>query len=161
MRWHIEDILFNAFPALHTCLKDCIKLPKNILLIPVHQTEQWPLPAMHIDESSLEGTLKVLEAIRIKTLKMSADLLEKHGIILCAGDQLTMSLLDKVLSLFIISHRIVHLIDSILRYRHPDAMIHCLLIMLASTLKASLDCFMSRLLQTIWLLLMLPWLRKG
>lgn len=96
MQWHVEDILLDAFPVLRTRFKDHIKPPKDILPIPVHQTEQWPLPAMHIDESTLEGTLKVLEAILIKTLKLSADILEKHGIILCAGDQLTMALLDKV-----------------------------------------------------------------
>ena len=49
---------------------------------------------MHIDESSLEGTLQVLNEIITKTLKLSDDGLAKHGIILCAGDQLTMSLLD-------------------------------------------------------------------
>jgi hypothetical protein len=94
--WHIEDILFDAFPELRNRFKDEIKPATNILPIPVHQTEQYPLPAMHIDESSLEGTLLVLEDIITKTLKLSNDDLEKHGIILCAGDQLTMSLLDKV-----------------------------------------------------------------
>jgi len=94
--WHIEDILFDAFPELRTRFKDQIKPVANILPIPVHQTEQFLLPAMHTDESSLEGTLQVLSDIITKTLKFSGDGLEKHGIILCAGDQLTMSLLDKV-----------------------------------------------------------------
>jgi hypothetical protein len=52
---------------------------------------------MHIDESSLEGTLEVLKGIITKTLKLTGEDLEKHGIILCAKDQLTMSLLDKVI----------------------------------------------------------------
>jgi hypothetical protein len=94
--WHIEDILFDAFPELCNRFKDKIKPVSNILPIPVHQTKQFPLPAMHTDESSLEGTLQVLSDIITKTLKLSGDSLEKHGIILCAGDQLTMSLLDKV-----------------------------------------------------------------
>jgi hypothetical protein len=51
---------------------------------------------MHIDESSLEGTLKVLDSIITKMLKLLGNGLEKHRIILCAGDQLTRSLLDKV-----------------------------------------------------------------
>jgi hypothetical protein len=51
---------------------------------------------MHIDESSLEGTLEVLNAIICDALKLSADGLEMHGIVLCAGDQLSISLLDKV-----------------------------------------------------------------
>jgi len=97
--WHIEDILFDAFPDLRARFKDKIKPVTNIFPIPVHQTEQYPLPAMHIDESSLEGTLGVLENIITKTLKLSGEDLKKHGIILCAGDQLTMSLLDKVIIL--------------------------------------------------------------
>jgi len=95
--WHIEDILFDAFPdLLRKRFKGQIHPPRDILPIPVHKTEQYPLPAMHIDESSLEGTLKVLDNIITKTLKLSGEGLEKHGVILCAGDQLTMSLLDKV-----------------------------------------------------------------
>ena len=93
--WHIEDILFDAFPDLRNRFKDQIKPVANILPIPVHKTEQYPLPAMHIDESSLEGTLHVLKTIITKTLKLEGNGLEKHGIILCAGDQLTLSLLDK------------------------------------------------------------------
>ena len=100
--WHIEDILFNTFPKLRQRFKNEIRPPRDILPIPVHKTEQYPLPAMHIDESSLEGTLKVIDCIITKTLKLSGDSLEKHGIILCAGDQLTMSLLDKVRQLLIV-----------------------------------------------------------
>jgi hypothetical protein len=94
--WHVEDILLDAFPDLRTRFKDQIKPITDIFPIPLHKTQQYPLPAMHIDESSLEGTLQVLESIISKTLQLSSDGLEKHGIILCAGDQLTMSLLDKV-----------------------------------------------------------------
>ncbi|KIM89792.1 hypothetical protein PILCRDRAFT_2083 [Piloderma croceum F 1598] len=50
---------------------------------------------MHVDESSLEGTLKVLNTIFCDTLKMSAEDLQKHGLVFCTGDQLTISLLDK------------------------------------------------------------------
>ena len=98
--WHIEDILFDAFPDLCNRFKDKIKPVADILPIPVHQMEQFPLPAMHIDESSLEGTLQVLDQIITKTLKLSGEGLAKHSIILCAGDQLTMSLLDKVIWAF-------------------------------------------------------------
>ena len=87
--WHIEYILFDAFLDLHNSFKDQIKPVANILLIPV-------LPAMHIDELSLEGTLHVLETIITKTLKLESNGLEKHGIIFCVGDQLTLSFLDKV-----------------------------------------------------------------
>ncbi|KAJ7669167.1 hypothetical protein B0H14DRAFT_3692675 [Mycena olivaceomarginata] len=71
-RWHIEDIL-RAFP-------DSISEPPSILLIPVHTTEQCTLPAMQIDDS----------------LKMTEDDIKRHGVVICAGDQLSASLFDKV-----------------------------------------------------------------
>jgi hypothetical protein len=48
----------------------------NILPIPIHQTKQFPLPAMHTDRLSLKGTLQVLSDIITKTLKLSGDGLE-------------------------------------------------------------------------------------
>ncbi|KAF4603981.1 hypothetical protein EYR40_001156 [Pleurotus pulmonarius] len=93
--WHIEDILFTAFPLLRSRLADSVPPPSNVESIPLHKTEQYPLPTMHIDESSLDGTLQVLEKIIVQTLKMDADAIKKHGIIICAGDQLSVSLLDK------------------------------------------------------------------
>jgi hypothetical protein len=98
--WHIEDILFEAFPDLRARFRDTVDPPPSVLSIPVHKTEQYPLPAMHIDESSLDGTLEVIDTIIRKNLNMSEEDIEKHGLILCAGDQLTISLLDKVSILF-------------------------------------------------------------
>lgn len=51
-RWHIEDILIEAYPILRTRFADSISGPPSILLIPLHVTEQYPLPVMLIDESS-------------------------------------------------------------------------------------------------------------
>jgi len=51
---------------------------------------------MHIDELSLNGTLEVLNTIFCDTLKMTADDLEKHSVVFCTGEQLSISLLDKV-----------------------------------------------------------------
>jgi len=97
--WHIQDILYDAFPNLRARLDaSCqpIDRPPEVKPIEVHKTVQYPLPAMHIDESTLEGTLGVLDAIVRGTLKFTNDDIEKHGLIICAGDQLTLSLLDKV-----------------------------------------------------------------
>ena len=94
--WHIEDILFEAFPDLRKHFKAEIEVLPTVLKIPVHKMEQYQLLAIHIDESSLEGTLEVLNTIICDALKLSTDGLEKHGIILCAGDQLSISLLNKV-----------------------------------------------------------------
>jgi len=102
--WHIEDILYDSFPNLRFRFKnDFPPAPPTILQIPLHKTEQYPLPAMHIDESSLDGTLQVLNTIFCDTLKMTAEDLEKHGLMFCAGDQLSISLLDKVSSIWRIS----------------------------------------------------------
>jgi len=65
-------------------------------LIPVHMTEQYPLPAMHIDESSLEGTLNVLSTIFRTSLNLTEEDVKRHGLVICAGDQLSLSLLNKV-----------------------------------------------------------------
>ena len=80
--------------------------PPNIQPILLHKTEQYPLPAMHVDESSLEGTLKALNTIFCDTLKMSAEDLERHGLMFCAGDQLSISLLDKVCVFISLTFRI-------------------------------------------------------
>lgn len=89
--WHIKDILFDAFPDLRKRLSPTILLAPTVHQIPVHQTKQHPLPAMHIDESSLEGTLNVVDTIIHKSLKLSEDDVKRHGIIICAGDQLSLS----------------------------------------------------------------------
>jgi hypothetical protein len=94
--WHIEDILYDQFPALRKRLGSAIVPAPSVLQIPVHKTEQYPLPAMHIDESSLEGTLSVLNTIFRDSLRLTEDDIKKHGIVICAGDQLSLSLLDKV-----------------------------------------------------------------
>ncbi|KAF9493218.1 hypothetical protein BDN71DRAFT_1432674 [Pleurotus eryngii] len=95
MIWHIENILFSTFPSLCLLLSDQILPPHNIEPIPIHKTEQYPLPTMHIDKSSLDGTLQVLETIVTQTLKMDTDTIKKHGVFICAGDQLSILLLDK------------------------------------------------------------------
>ncbi|TDL15504.1 hypothetical protein BD410DRAFT_684999, partial [Rickenella mellea] len=63
--------------------------------IPLHRTEQFPLPAMSIDESSIEGTVKVIQQI-LSELKMTEDDMQELGLLFVDGDLLTMNLLDKV-----------------------------------------------------------------
>jgi len=94
--WHIKDILYDHFPLLQKHLGNAIEPAPSVLQILVHKTEQYPLPAMHIDELSLEGTLGVLNTIFRNSLRLTEDDIKKHGIIICAGDQLSLSLLDKV-----------------------------------------------------------------
>ena len=51
---------------------------------------------MQIDESSLDGALEVLDTIVTCHLKFTAEDLQKHVILICAGDQLSKLLIDKV-----------------------------------------------------------------
>ena len=94
--WHIQDILYDAFPDLRDRFHHEIEAAPSVYQIPLHKTKQYPLPAMHIDESSLDGTLEVLDTIVTRHLKFTAEDLQKHGILICAGDQLSKLLVDKV-----------------------------------------------------------------
>ena len=66
--------------------------------IPLHQTKQHPMPAMDIDESSIEGTICVVETIMGNILKLSSEDIKKHGLFFIDGDLLTLILMDKVSS---------------------------------------------------------------
>lgn len=94
--WHIQDILYDAFPDLRDRFRHGTEAAPSVYQIPLHKTKQYPLPAMHIDESSLDGTLEVLDTIVTRHLKFTAEDLQKHGILICAGDQLSKLLVDKV-----------------------------------------------------------------
>ena len=95
MLWHIEDILITAYPSLRRRLKGEHQPVPTVEAIPVHKTEQHPLPAMPVDEGSIDGTLEVIDTLVRKVLKLSEEELRTHGVIICAGDQLTNSLVDK------------------------------------------------------------------
>ncbi|KLO10215.1 hypothetical protein SCHPADRAFT_999732 [Schizopora paradoxa] len=92
--YHIIDILLDSFPNLRQRFGDD-NHPPSKKQIPVHKTRQYPLPAMLLDESSLDGTLDVVNTIIQTTLQLSEEDVQRQGVIICAGDQLTMSLLDK------------------------------------------------------------------
>jgi hypothetical protein len=94
--WHIQDILYDAFLELRDCFRHEIVAAPSVCQIPLHKTKQYPLPAMHINESSLDGTLEVLNTIVTRHLKFTVEDLQKHGILICARDQLSKLLVDKV-----------------------------------------------------------------
>jgi hypothetical protein len=50
---------------------------------------------MPIDESSFDGTIDVFSTIFRNTLKLTGQDIERHGVVICAGDQLSASLFDK------------------------------------------------------------------
>lgn len=99
MLHHIEEILLDAYPALQQKFKEmgCPELePPMIQAIPVHKTEQYPLPAALIDESTIDGTLQVINHIFFDTLKLSEEEIKSHGVFFVHGDQLTVALLETV-----------------------------------------------------------------
>ncbi|KAL0569038.1 hypothetical protein V5O48_012934 [Marasmius crinis-equi] len=63
--------------------------------ISVHVTQQYPLPAMHLDESTIDGTMQVYDTV-LEHMNMSSSDLEQHGLLFVDGDLLTDSLIDKV-----------------------------------------------------------------
>ena len=87
--WHIQDILYDAFPDLYDRFHYDIEAVPSVYQIPLQKTKQYPLPEMQIDESSLDGTLEVLDTIVTHHLKFTAEDLQKHVILICAGDQLS------------------------------------------------------------------------
>ncbi|KAJ3531453.1 hypothetical protein NMY22_g8150 [Coprinellus aureogranulatus] len=92
--WHIREILLDAYPDLRAQFKDADLSPPSVDSIPLHKTKQYPLPAAFIDESTIDGTLDIIDHILFRTLGMSEADIKEHGVILAHGDQLTVSLIE-------------------------------------------------------------------
>ncbi|KAF8806609.1 hypothetical protein BYT27DRAFT_7224360 [Phlegmacium glaucopus] len=120
--WHIKDILYDTFSVLRKCLASSIIPPLPVHQILVHKTEQYPLPAMHIDESSLKGTLGVMNTIFQSMLELTEDDVKGHGLVICAGDQLSLALLDKISA---IQHDNSNFMDNVGLYMEgQDGLLH-------------------------------------
>ncbi|KAK7012488.1 hypothetical protein R3P38DRAFT_3324118 [Favolaschia claudopus] len=92
--WQIKRLaLENISELAH--LKELLKDCPEVDPIAVHKTEQYPLPAMHEDESSIDGTARVYEKI-LANLGLSNEDIRAHGLIFNDGDLLTDSLVDKI-----------------------------------------------------------------
>ncbi|KAJ7706671.1 hypothetical protein B0H17DRAFT_1287236 [Mycena rosella] len=96
--WHVRRILLEWFPKLATKFMDDHGDFPVIQTIPLHKTEQLPTPAMKIDESSLDGTIDVIDNIVTRTLQLTAAGMREHGVMFNGGDLLSLNLTDKVLS---------------------------------------------------------------
>ncbi|KII90070.1 hypothetical protein PLICRDRAFT_108798 [Plicaturopsis crispa FD-325 SS-3] len=94
--WHVQRFLLDAYPQLEKAFKkDHGDAPPVIHQIPLHKSEHYPMPAMNIDESSLDGTIEVINTCIVETLKMTDDDMKAHGIMFNGGDLLSLSLTDK------------------------------------------------------------------
>ncbi|KAJ7760051.1 hypothetical protein DFH07DRAFT_771940, partial [Mycena maculata] len=94
--WHVQWTLLDTFPALSTKFKGNHGDVPVIKAIPLHQTEQFPAPAMKIDESSLDGTIEVLDTILTRTLQLTEAGMRSHGVMFAGGDLLSLNLTDKL-----------------------------------------------------------------
>jgi hypothetical protein len=75
--------------------RDAVGSCPEVDQIMLHKTEQYPLPGMNHDESSIDETIKVLETIKKKT-RMGPSNIEKHGLMFADGDILLQLLADTV-----------------------------------------------------------------
>ncbi|KAJ7851211.1 hypothetical protein B0H13DRAFT_2360239 [Mycena leptocephala] len=91
--WQLRRLALEHIPGISAELRKALEDCPEIFQIPLHKTEQYPLPGMNLDESSLEGTLEVYFAI-LRHLGLD-DALEAHGLMFDDGDLLTDSLKEK------------------------------------------------------------------
>ncbi|KAJ7645865.1 hypothetical protein B0H17DRAFT_1163827 [Mycena rosella] len=82
--WHIQPIFLEWFPKLGA------KFAEN--------HGEMPTPAMKIDESSLDGTIEVIDTIVIRTLQLNNAGMRAHGVMFNGGDLLSLSLTDKAIA---------------------------------------------------------------
>ncbi|KAK7016011.1 hypothetical protein R3P38DRAFT_3321516 [Favolaschia claudopus] len=94
LRWQLKDNALQHIPEL-AHLRDALGRCPEVEQIQVHKTEQFPLPAMHEDESSIDGTLAVHEAI-FRHLDTPSEDLESHGLVISHGDLLTDNLVNTI-----------------------------------------------------------------
>ncbi|KAJ7457913.1 hypothetical protein B0H11DRAFT_2243123 [Mycena galericulata] len=96
--WHVRRVLLDRFPKLGAKFKDDHGDVPVIRAIPLHQTDQLPTPAMKIDESSLDGTMEVIDTIIIRTLQFTEAGMRAHGVMFNGGDLLSLNLTDKAIA---------------------------------------------------------------
>ncbi|KAJ7101048.1 hypothetical protein C8R44DRAFT_888014 [Mycena epipterygia] len=96
--WHVRRILLEQFPTLGAKFKDNHGDVPVIRPIPLHTTVQLPTPAMKIDESSLDGTIDVLDTMITRTLQLTAAGIRAHGVMFAGGDLLSLNLTDKAIA---------------------------------------------------------------
>ncbi|KAJ7066253.1 hypothetical protein C8F01DRAFT_1248284 [Mycena amicta] len=95
-RWQLKRIALDHIPGLSADFKkEALGDGPEVYQIPLHKTEQYPLPAMKIDEATLEGNMEVYTTI-LRELGLNDAALERHGLMFDDGDLLTDSLKEKL-----------------------------------------------------------------
>ncbi|KAJ7438253.1 hypothetical protein FB451DRAFT_1344411 [Mycena latifolia] len=93
--WQLKRLALEHIPGVTPELKNGLEDCPVINQIPVHQSEQYPVPAMNKDEATLEGTLDVRETM-YRHMGLDDDGLEAHGLVFEDSDLLTDSLKEKL-----------------------------------------------------------------
>ncbi|KAJ6550500.1 hypothetical protein B0H10DRAFT_2379996 [Mycena sp. CBHHK59/15] len=96
--WHVRRIFLEHFPTLAAKFKADLGDVPVIRAIPLHQSEHLPTPAMKIDESSLDGTIDVIDTTVTRTLQLTAAGMRAHGVMFAGGDLLSLNLTDKAIA---------------------------------------------------------------
>ncbi|KAF9079091.1 hypothetical protein BGX23_005082, partial [Mortierella sp. AD031] len=92
-RFYLVDVLQRH----HSTYKRISMPPiREIRALPIEQTVTYPIPAMEIDQSSVEGDLEILKFIIACTLILPAAYFDNGKRIIVGGDQLTVSRVDTI-----------------------------------------------------------------
>ncbi|KAG0316530.1 hypothetical protein BG000_004836 [Podila horticola] len=86
-RFHLAEVLRRRVDP--SFANPIAKPVKNEL--PVERTEAYPLPSMHIDQSTAEGNRDILDHIMVNVLELGEDWFENQARVIIAGDQLTLA----------------------------------------------------------------------
>ncbi|KAG0316176.1 hypothetical protein BG000_004964, partial [Podila horticola] len=85
-----KHILVDVLRRSCETYKDCPRSAPAIRLLTVRKTTTYPLPSMHIDQSSVVGNLEIVDDIMKNALKLPQEWFENgNPVIVVAGDQLT------------------------------------------------------------------------
>ncbi|KAG0011207.1 hypothetical protein BGZ81_002342 [Podila clonocystis] len=92
-RFYLVDVLRRH----HEKYKGIFMPPiREIRSLPVEQSVTYPIPAMEIDQSSVEGNLEILKFITACTLVLPANYFDNGKRVIVAGDQLTVSRVEAI-----------------------------------------------------------------
>ncbi|KAJ6575846.1 hypothetical protein B0H10DRAFT_1837543 [Mycena sp. CBHHK59/15] len=93
--WQLKRMALDHIPGVRDDMKKQLGDCPEVYQIPLHKTPQLPVPAMKIDESTLDGTGEVRAAI-YGNIGLGDEELEVHGLVMEDGDLMTHGLKDKL-----------------------------------------------------------------
>ncbi|KAJ7696312.1 hypothetical protein B0H17DRAFT_1131089 [Mycena rosella] len=94
--WQLKCLVLEFLPGVLDALRKRLEECPVVNQIPLHQTEQYPMPAMKLDESTLDDTIEVMETIVRIVMEINDKQLKAHGLMVGDGDLLTHALKDKL-----------------------------------------------------------------